>query len=78
MVSNELGVAPVGLTIGLKPVLLPLCCLRSKLRMFPEDNAPRAEEDEFESTKGFAKLDCWPSGMELVAVGPDENQFRLP
>lgn len=43
----------------LNAVLLPLG-LRSKLRIFPEDRLPKAEEpaEEFESTNGFTKPAC--------------------
>ena len=73
--NNEFAEAPVGFVATLNGVVLLPLDLRSKFRIFPEDNELR---EEFESTKGFAKLDCWPSGMELVATGPEENQLRWP
>jgi len=72
MVSNGFEAVPGGFVLA-NPVLL-LCGLRSKFKIFPEE---RALKEEFGSTKGFAKLECWLIGMELVELtnGAGENQF---
>ena len=69
-------VAAVLVTFNSMLLLLPVLGLISK---FKEDNAL---SDELESIKGFAIIECWLD-MELfaivvlLAIWPEENQFRL-